>query len=82
MIPDMIKEIISSNKNAEISRVHFKSFDDSALTFEAVYFVTTGEYNVYMDTQQEINFAIRDKFEQEGVSMAYPTRTVHMQSEK
>ena len=80
-IPDMVKEIIGSASQAEFNRVHFKSFDDSALSFEAVYYVTTGDYNVYMDTQQEINFKIRDEFEKENISMAYPTRTIYMQKE-
>ncbi len=78
-IPDMVKEIIESVDQAEFNRVHFKSFDDSALSFEAVYYVTTGDYNVYMDIQQKINFEIRDEFEKEEISMAYPTRTIYMQ---
>lgn len=78
-IPDIIKRIIESVNQAEINRIHFKSFDNSALTFEVVYYVTIGDYNVYMDIQQEINFKIRDEFEKENISMAYPTRTVYMQ---
>ncbi|MDI6655453.1 MAG: mechanosensitive ion channel family protein, partial [Candidatus Hydrothermarchaeota archaeon] len=30
----------------------------------------------YMDTQQEINFAIKEQFEKEGIEFAYPTQTV------
>ena len=36
------------------------------------------DYTAYMDTQQAINFAINEKFEQEGIEFAYPTQTVYV----
>jgi len=35
-----------------------------------------------MDTQQEINFAIKEAFEKEGIEMAFPTQTIFLNSEK
>lgn len=77
-IPDMVKEIIDDAELAEYDRAHFKSFGGSSLDFEAVYYVLTGDYNKYMDTQQEINLALFDKFEKEGIGFAYPTQTVYV----
>jgi small-conductance mechanosensitive channel len=62
-------------------RAHFKSYDDSALTFEIVYYVLDPDYNRYMDTQQRINLEIYRRFEREGIEFAYPTRTVYLRSE-
>lgn len=78
-IPTMIREIIDSIELARFDRAHFKSFDDSALTFETVYYVESPEYAVFMDIQQDINFRIRELFEQEGIDMAYPTQTIYLQ---
>ena len=40
-----------------------------------------GDYNAYMDAQQEINLKIYRKFEEEGVEFAYPTQTLFVDSE-
>lgn len=78
-IPRMIKEIISKTKLTRFDRAHFLSFGDSALLFEVVYYVQSGDYNTYMDIQQEINFAINEQFEKENISMAYPTQTIYLE---
>ena len=73
----MIEDIIAQTEHTEFSRVHFKSFDDWALTFEIVYFIDSRNYVTYMDAQQQINFGIRDAFEKENIDMAYPTKMVY-----
>ncbi len=67
---------------AELNRVHFKEFADFSLNFEVVYYVDTGDYNKYMDIQQEINFAIKEAFEKEGIEFAYPTQTVFVNKQE
>lgn len=66
----------------ELNRVHFKEFADFSLNFEVVYYVDTGDYNLYMDIQQEINFAIKEAFEKEGIEFAYPTQTVFVNKQE
>lgn len=75
-IPGIIKKIINEVDLAEVDRVHFKEFGDFSLNFEAVYYINSKDYAVYMDTQQEINFKIKKAFEEEGIEMAFPTQTV------
>ncbi|MFC1613298.1 mechanosensitive ion channel family protein [Patescibacteria group bacterium] len=79
-IPDMVKTIIDKVDLAEFDRAHFKNFGDSSLDFEAVYYVLNGDYNKYMDIQQEINLGIFNAFSKEGIGFAYPTRTLYMNS--
>ncbi|MCF7845728.1 MAG: mechanosensitive ion channel family protein [Candidatus Peribacteraceae bacterium] len=78
-IPEIVTTIIDEVKLAEIDRVHFREFGDSSLNFEVVYYVQTREYIDYMNTQQEINFAIKEAFEKENIEMAFPTRTIYLQ---
>ncbi|HEX8606841.1 MAG TPA: mechanosensitive ion channel family protein [Pseudoduganella sp.] len=78
MIPDMLKEIVSSKDNVKFDRAHFKSFGASSLDFEVVYTMQTADYSVFMDTQQAINFDMFRRFNREGIEFAYPTQTVKL----
>ncbi|MCP4652759.1 MAG: mechanosensitive ion channel family protein [Candidatus Omnitrophica bacterium] len=77
-IPEVVKTIISNVDNTKFDRAHFASYGDSSLNFEVVYYVLTGDYNKYMDVQQEINLAIKSELEDRGVEFAYPTQTVYL----
>ncbi|MFA5831785.1 MAG: mechanosensitive ion channel family protein [Candidatus Paceibacterota bacterium] len=76
-LPGMIKDIIDAEPTTRFDRSHFKKFSDSSLDIETVYFVNSREYPVFMDTQQNINFAIHERFAKEDINMAFPTRTIH-----
>ena len=78
-IPTMIKEIIDEHPTAAFDRVHFSGFGDSSLDFEIVYYSQSPEFAVFMSTRQDIFFSIFKKFEKEGISFAYPTRTIFME---
>jgi len=78
-IPTVIKDLIDKEDGARFDRAHFSRFDDSALNFDVVYYVGSGDYADYMDIQQNINFKIMEIFEEMEVDMAYPTQTIYMQ---
>lgn len=77
-IPPIINEILTNTSNADLERVHFTEFGDFSLKFLISYYVNSNDYGKYLDTQQEINFAIKEAFEQEGIEMAFPTSTVYL----
>lgn len=78
-IPKMVEEIISSHKlETRFDRAHFKSYGDSALQFEVVYYVLSADYNSYMNVQQAINLALLKRFRHYGIAFAYPTRTLYV----
>lgn len=77
-VPELVQKIIEGTEDVRIDRVHFSSYGDSALMFEAVYFVESNDYTLYMDRQEEINFGIMDAFAKEGIEFAYPTQTLYM----
>ena len=80
-IPDIIKDIIDPEKLEHVDkldRVHFTEFGDFSLNFEVVYYVKTQDYMKYRDTQQTINFNIKEAFEKEGIEMAFPTQTIYL----
>ncbi len=81
-IPMIVASVIKNVKSAEVDRVHFKKFGDSALLFEVVYFIPTNNYTIYMDIRQKINVNIMKEFEKQKIEMAYPTQTVFLQKIK
>jgi len=80
-IPDIIRKIIDPAKLEnvhKIDRVHFTEFGDFSLNFDIVYYMKSQEYVKYRETQQAINFAIKEAFEKEGIEMAFPTQTIQL----
>jgi len=75
-IPGIIKEAIVSLNHTTFDRAHFSSYGDFSLNFEVVYHILSGDYNKYMDIQQEINFIIKEKFDERGIEFAFPTQTL------
>jgi small-conductance mechanosensitive channel len=79
-IPSLVKEIIEATPNTVFDRAHFTKFAESSLDFEVVHILQTPDYNPFMDTQQHINLALFERFTNEGIEFAFPTRTIVIQS--
>lgn len=79
-IPNMIREIVEQAENADFVRAHFVAFAASSLSFEIVYYVLSGEYDVYMDVHQHINLCIKQLFDERGIAFAFPTQTLHVET--
>ena len=73
-IPELIKDAINAQDKTRFDRSHFMKYGDYALQFETVYYVKSPDYNIYMDIQQSIYFAIHEAFEREQIDFAYPTQ--------
>ena len=82
-IPEIIEKIIENAEFARFDRANFKSFGDSSLLFEIVFYVSApgNDYNEYMKVQQGINYEIFKKFEELKIDFAYPTQTLHISKE-
>lgn len=75
-VPPFVKGAVQSIPGTRFDRCHFKQFGPSSLDFEVVYFVLSPDFNVYMDIQQQVNFAILEEVRRRGLSFAFPTQTV------
>lgn len=74
----LVKDAILHAPQTRFDRAHFAAFGDSSLGIEAVYFVLSADYNVFMDVQQKINFEIKDAFAKAGIAFAFPTQTIQL----
>jgi small-conductance mechanosensitive channel len=77
-IPNWVREIIDQTESATCDRSHFAGYGEYSLNFEVVYLIDTNDYTVYMNAQQEINLAVKNKFADHGVEFAYPTQVTYL----
>jgi small-conductance mechanosensitive channel len=67
-VPRAVREIIEATPEVRFDRCHLLRCTETALEFEAVYFVTRPEYQAYADAQQTINLRILERFRAMEVS--------------
>ncbi|MFT5875079.1 MAG: MscS family membrane protein [Clostridium sp.] len=77
-IRNMIENYPEVNK--EGSYVRFDKFNDSSLDIFIYFFVNTTELAEYLRIKESINFTIMDIMQQEGVSIAFPSTSVYVES--
>ncbi len=77
IVNSVVEKIFESIDGVRLDRVHFTTFADSALIFDVVYFVDSSDFGVFMDKQQQFNFALLDKFTELEIDFAYPTQTIY-----
>lgn len=75
-IPQTVRAVVERHDQARFDRAHLMRFGDSSLDYEVVYWVLDPDYNVHMDIQQSIHLGLIRAFEKDGISFAFPTRTV------
>jgi small-conductance mechanosensitive channel len=78
-IPPLVRRIVEAQQNVRFDRAHFFAFGDSSLDFEVVFWVSSPDYNVYMDIQQAVNLALMRELAAMNVQFAYPTRSLFIE---
>ncbi|MCF2970728.1 mechanosensitive ion channel family protein [Synechococcus sp. Nb3U1] len=77
-IPQLVKQIIDAEANAQFDRAHFAAYGDFSLNYEVVYYVLSPDFNLYMDVQERINLALKQAFQERGIEFAYPTQLLYL----
>jgi len=80
-IPGIVRAVVEAQEQVRFDRTHFKEYGAYSLDFEIVYYVLNRDYNIYMDIQEQINLALYERFEAEGIEFAYPTQTLFVARE-
>lgn len=78
-IPSVIQEVIENTPMTRFDRAHFMTYGNFSLNFDVVYYVLSGEYLDYANTQQAINMEIYRRFQKMGIDFAYPTQTLFIE---
>jgi small-conductance mechanosensitive channel len=75
-VPERLRGIVEALDQVRFERAHFKGFGESSLDFEAVYWIASPDYNLFMDRQQAVNLALLKTLQEEGIGLAVPTQSL------
>ncbi len=79
-VEGIVKDAVGSH--GRFDRCRLNRLGPSSLDFDVVYFVQSGDYAIYSEIQEKILFAILEKFQSEGIQIAYPTNlTIQRQAQ-
>lgn len=76
-IDDMLRQ--REDIHQELIIVRFSEFNDSSLDIFLYFFTNSTMWLEYMEIKQDVNLEIMNILEEEGVFIAFPTRSIHMQ---
>jgi len=61
--------------------VSFNKFADSSLNILVVHWWNSTDFKAYVAGMQELNLTIKERFDAEGISFAFPTQTVYLKQD-
>jgi len=61
--------------------VSFNKFADSSLNILVVHWWNSTDFKAYLAGMQELNLAIKERFDAEGISFAFPTQTLFLKQD-
>jgi len=78
IVSDIVKRAVESVEGTRFEYCAFRTFGDSSLNFEVMYFVPNWDQARFRFIQinDQVNRAIHAAFAAEGIGFAYPTRSV------
>ncbi len=78
---DKIKDMLDNHDDIHKKTifVRFDSFNESSLDIFIYFFTKTTVWGDYLKVKEDINFKIMDIIENEGVSVAFPSRSIYME---
>ena len=71
-IPGIAREAVQRHPLVRFDRAHFRAMRDWSLEFDVIYFITSSDFAVYADIQQQINLELIRRFKEEGIQFAQP----------
>jgi len=71
----IIDQVFRSDPKTRESNVYFNRFLDSALNINVVFVCGTTDWKEYCRILQSLNLQIKERFDAEGLSFAFPTQT-------
>ena len=75
-VPALIKAAVLGTSGTEFERCNLYNTGDFSLDFETVYYVTSGDYALFMSTQERVLLGVIEKFAAEGIAFAIPAQTL------
>jgi MscS family membrane protein len=77
----ILEEIYKGHPQTSDLIVSFNQFADSALNIQVVHWWKTTDGRQQLTGMQELNLRVKERFDAEGISFAFPSRTVYLKQD-
>lgn len=77
----ILSEIYEAHPMTQDVWISFNKFADSWLNILVVHWWKSTDYKEYLGGMQELNLKIKQRFDAEGISFAFPTRTLYVKQD-
>jgi len=74
----LLNEIFRGHPMTDDVMIGFNKFTDSALNIFVIHWWKNNDYKNYLAGVEQMNLAIKQRFDQERIEFAFPTRTVYL----
>jgi len=77
----IIDEVYRGNSMTFDAWISFNKFADSALNIQVIHWWNSTDYKAYLGGMQEMNLSLKQRFDDEGISFAFPTQTLYLKQD-
>lgn len=77
----ILNEIYRGHPKTSDVWISFNAFADSSLNILVIHWWGATDYKEYLQGMQELNLVIKKRFDDEGLSFAFPSRTIHLKQD-
>lgn len=78
---DILNEIFNKHPMTKEALVSFNRFADSALNIQLIHQWNGTEFKSYLAGMQELNMAVKTRFDAAGLNFAFPSQTVYLKQD-
>lgn len=78
LIPEIIKDIVSRQKDVEYERCYLEKMWDFSINFLMSYNILVPDYETSLRINESIYLELIEKFEKEWIEFAFPSQTIYM----
>ena len=77
----ILREVYKEHPKTFDCLIGFNKFADSALNIQVVHWWNSTDNKEYLAGLQEMNLAVKERFDKEGINFAFPSQTVYLKQD-
>ena len=77
----ILRDILESHPSTQNYWAYFKEFGPYSLNILVIHWCKYTDYQKFLQATEEINLAIKRRFEEAGIEFAFPTQTIQLQGQ-
>lgn len=77
----IIEEVYKNHPKSFNCIISFNKFENSSLNILVVHWWNSTDFVEYLGGIQELNLSLKERFDAEGISFAFPTQTLHVKQD-